>query len=99
MIGSIQVPALSNSHKEVSMGSSPGTLGRLTSKLTGVLGKRTRSLSPVPPAPPGPPASPGQPAPPGRPEAVLRNPSFRLLFFGQSLSNLGDRALIIAFGI
>ncbi len=31
--------------------------------------------------------------------ALMRNRSFRLLFFGQSLSTLGDRALIIAFGV
>jgi MFS family permease len=32
-------------------------------------------------------------------KALLRNRSFLLLFFGQALSTLGDRALIIAFGI
>jgi MFS family permease len=57
------------------MGNSPGPLGRLASKLTGVLGK------------------------PGRPDAPMRNRSFRLLFIGQTLSTLGDRALIIAFGV
>ena len=31
--------------------------------------------------------------------ALMRNRSFQLLFFGQSLSTLGDRALIIAFGV
>jgi MFS family permease len=31
--------------------------------------------------------------------ALFRNRSFRLLIFGQTLSSLGDRALIIAFGI
>ncbi|HET7015250.1 MAG TPA: MFS transporter [Streptosporangiaceae bacterium] len=66
------------------MGSSPGLLGRVTSKLTGVLGKRRSSDSP---------------APRGRSITLMRNRSFQLLFFGQSLSTLGDRALIIAFGI
>ncbi len=36
---------------------------------------------------------------PRRPGALMRNRNFRLLFFGQTLSALGDRALIIAFGI
>jgi Na+/melibiose symporter-like transporter len=31
--------------------------------------------------------------------ALMRNRSFQLLFFGQSLSTLGDRALIITFGV
>lgn len=66
------------------MASSPGMLGRLTSRLTGVRGKLRRSLSS---------------APSGRQNTVMRNRSFQLLFFGQSLSTLGDRALIITFGI
>lgn len=35
----------------------------------------------------------------GRPNALLRNRYFQLLFSGQTLSTLGDRALIIAFGV
>jgi Na+/melibiose symporter-like transporter len=86
MIGFIQVAwALDIRAEETSMGDSPTFPEDSARKHSrSLLGRLTHKLS----------------GPHGRrPNSLLRNRSFQLLIFGQSLSALGDRALIIAFGV